>query len=68
MIKRRASIRRDTKETRIKLKLNIDGKGGSSIKTGIPFFDHMLVLFAKHSVIDLELLARAISKWMPIIR
>jgi len=55
MNKRRASVRRDTKETRIQLKLNVDGKGKSSIKTGIPFFDHMLVLFAKHAVVDLEL-------------
>jgi imidazoleglycerol-phosphate dehydratase len=55
MNKRRASVRRDTKETRIQLKLNIDGKGKSSIKTSIPFFDHMLVLFAKHAVVDLEL-------------
>jgi imidazoleglycerol-phosphate dehydratase len=52
---RRASIRRVTKETRIEVKLNIDGKGKSAIKTGIPFFDHMLVLFAKHAVIDLSL-------------
>jgi imidazoleglycerol-phosphate dehydratase len=52
---RRAAIRRDTKETRISLKLKIDGKGKSSIKTGVPFFDHMLTLFAKHSVCDLEL-------------
>jgi imidazoleglycerol-phosphate dehydratase len=55
MNKRRASVRRDTKETRIQLKLNVDGKGKSFIKTGIPFFDHMLVLFAKHAVVDLEL-------------
>src|SRR6478672_3620104 len=52
---RQAAIRRDTKETRISLKLKIDGKGKSSIKTGVPFFDHMLTLFAKHSVCDLEL-------------
>jgi imidazoleglycerol-phosphate dehydratase len=52
---RRAAIRRATKETRIELKLNLDGKGVSSIKTGIPFFDHMLTLFAKHAVLDLTL-------------
>ena len=52
---RRAAIRRDTKETRIRLSLNIDGKGKSSIETGVPFFDHMLTLFSKHSVCDLKL-------------
>ena len=52
---RRAEVRRATKETRIAVKLNIDGPGKSSIQTGIPFFDHMLTLFAKHGVLDLEL-------------
>src|SRR6187455_834365 len=52
---RQAQIKRSTKETRIELKLVIDGKGKSSIKTGVPFFDHMLTLFAKHGVVDLEL-------------
>lgn len=55
MKKRVAQIKRDTKETRISLRLNIDGTGKSSIKTGIPFFDHMLTLFAKHSTTDLIL-------------
>lgn len=52
---RTARIERDTRETQIRLKLNIDGKGKSSIKTGIPFFDHMLTLLAKHSTMDIEL-------------
>src|SRR5258706_2016717 len=52
---RRAAIRRLTQETRIEVKLLIDGTGKSSIKTGIPFFDHMLTLFAKHAVMDLTL-------------
>jgi imidazoleglycerol-phosphate dehydratase len=52
---RTAHIKRDTKETRIALKLLIDGTGRSSIKTGVPFFDHMLTLFAKHAVVDLTL-------------
>jgi len=52
---RRAQIKRETKETRISLGLNIDGAGRAKISTGIPFFDHMLTLFAKHSVMDLEL-------------
>jgi imidazoleglycerol-phosphate dehydratase len=52
---RQAKIERNTKETRIAICLNLDGKGKSSVKTGIPFFDHMLALFAKHAVVDLEL-------------
>jgi imidazoleglycerol-phosphate dehydratase len=52
---RRAQLSRITKETRITVKLQIDGSGKSSIQTGIPFFDHMLTLFAKHAVVDLVL-------------
>jgi imidazoleglycerol-phosphate dehydratase len=52
---RSAQINRATKETRIAIKLKIDGSGKSSIRTGIPFFDHMLTLFAKHAVVDLRL-------------
>jgi len=52
---RSAQLRRATKETQIALKLVIDGRGKSSIKTGVPFFDHMLTLFAKHAVMDLTL-------------
>src|SRR5258707_8665426 len=55
---RRARIDRKTAETRIAVKLNIDGSGRSSIRTGIPFFDHMLTLFAKHAVMDLELMCQ----------
>ena len=55
MHKRHALIRRDTNETRIRLKLEIDGAGKSSIRTGIPFFDHMLMLLAKHAVLALTL-------------
>ena len=52
---RQAQVRRKTNETSIALKLNLDGQGRSSVKTGIPFFDHMLTLFAKHAVVDLTL-------------
>jgi imidazoleglycerol-phosphate dehydratase len=52
---RRAIIRRSTKETRIEINLTVDGRGISTIRTGIPFFDHMLTLFAKHAVINLTL-------------
>ena len=55
MKQRRAVIKRYTKETRINLTLNLDGTGQASIKTGVPFFDHMLTLFAKHAVMDLKL-------------
>lgn len=55
MKRRQARVRRETKETRIEVDLAIDGSGKSSIKTGIPFFDHMLTLFAKHAVVDLKL-------------
>ena len=51
-------MRRDTKETRVVVKLTLDGTGKSAIKTGIPFFDHMLTLFAKHAVVDLTLKCR----------
>ena len=55
---RRAEINRTTKETRIVVKLQIDGSGKSSIGTGISFLDHMLTLFAKHAVVDLVLRCR----------
>jgi imidazoleglycerol-phosphate dehydratase len=55
MKRRHALIQRQTTETRVKLALNIDGSGRASIHSGIPFFDHMLTLFAKHSVSDLQL-------------
>src|SRR2546422_10129768 len=55
MKSRKARVRRETKETKIQVELTIDGKGKSSIQTGIPFFDHMLTLFAKHAVVDLKL-------------
>ena len=54
MAQRRAALQRDTAETKIKLELNLDGTGKSKIRTGIPFFDHMLTLFAKHSVISID--------------
>jgi imidazoleglycerol-phosphate dehydratase len=58
MAKRTSVIKRKTGETSISLSLNIDGKGKSSVNTGIPFFDHMLTLFAKHGLFDLKLTAK----------
>ncbi len=55
MKRRQAQLKRETKETRITVKLDLDGQGHSSVKTGIPFFDHMLTLFAKHATVDLSL-------------
>lgn len=49
-----ASIKRDTKETKISLTLNLDGSGKSDIHTGIGFFDHMLDGFARHGFFDLS--------------
>ena len=54
---RTAKLTRNTKETRIQAELNIDGSGESSIDTGIPFFDHMLTLFARHGLFDLTVKA-----------
>lgn len=58
MKKRHAEIKRKTKETEVSLKLNLDGCGMHSIKTGIPFFDHMLSLLAHHGAIDLSIKAQ----------
>jgi imidazoleglycerol-phosphate dehydratase len=53
-----ATIKRKTAETDITLTLAIDGQGTSNISTGVPFFDHMLTLFAKHGLFDLHLDAK----------
>lgn len=55
---RKSNIERKTKETDIKLALNIDGTGSSGIDTGIPFIDHMLTLMAAHGFMDIQLSAR----------
>src|SRR5688572_16564897 len=55
MRKRLSAIKRATKETQIDLQLKIDGVGKSDVQTGVGFFDHMLTLFAKHAVVDLQL-------------
>ncbi len=52
---RRATLTRNTHETKIALALNIDGKGRYEVSTGIRFFDHMLELFARHGGFDLAL-------------
>jgi imidazoleglycerol-phosphate dehydratase len=55
MKKRQATIQRVTAETRIAATLILDGMGKASVRTGVPFFDHMLTLFAKHATMDLKL-------------
>lgn len=55
---RQAKINRKTKETDIKVKLDIDGSGRSKVNTGIPFMDHMFTLMAAHGFIDLEITAK----------
>ena len=51
---RKATISRTTKETDVRVELNLDGSGSGKVQTGVPFLDHMLLLFAKHGIFDLE--------------
>ena len=53
-----ATVKRKTAETDITLTLTVDGQGKSTISTGIPFLDHMLTLFAKHGLFDLQVEAK----------
>jgi imidazoleglycerol-phosphate dehydratase len=54
---RQAEVRRDTAETRIRVRLNLDGTGQQQLATGVPFLDHMLDQIARHGLIDLEVQA-----------
>jgi imidazoleglycerol-phosphate dehydratase len=56
-MKRQATVNRKTKEVKCSITLNIDGSGKFDIKTGIPFFNHMLEQFAKHGYFDLKIKA-----------
>ena len=58
MSARTASVERNTNETQIAVQLNLDGKGDASLKTGLPFFEHMLDQVARHGMLDLVIDAR----------
>lgn len=55
---RRAAIERKTSETEVHVDLEIDGTGRYAVETGVPFFDHMLSVFARHGLLDLDVRAR----------
>ncbi|MBI2311758.1 MAG: imidazoleglycerol-phosphate dehydratase HisB [Betaproteobacteria bacterium] len=55
---REAKVSRDTLETRISVKLNLDGAGNAKLATGVPFLDHMLDQVARHGLLDLEVSAK----------
>ena len=55
---RTAEIERNTKETQIRVRLNLDGKGVTKLATGIPFLEHMLDQVARHGMLDLEVSAK----------
>jgi len=55
---RSAEVRRDTKETQIRVRVNLDGAGAAKLATGIPFLEHMLDQLARHGMIDLEVEAK----------
>lgn len=63
---REASAERNTKETEIKLKINLDGTGYSDIETGVGFFDHMLDGFTRHGLFDLSVRVHGDLQWMII--
>ncbi len=58
MAARTASVERNTRETQIRVSLNLDGSGASRFETGIPFLDHMLDQVARHGLIDLDIVAK----------
>jgi len=61
MKSRTARINRKTKETEVLVEVNLDGKGKVSIKTGLPFLDHLLTSLSKHAMLDLKLNAKSLD-------
>ena len=59
---RKSRVERTTKETVVKVELNIDGKGKTSVETTIPFLDHLVSTIAKHSMMDLKIVAKSKDK------
>ncbi len=59
MAPRKASIKRNTKETSVSVSVNLDGTGKTSIKTGINFLDHLIISFGKHGMMDLKVDAKS---------
>lgn len=59
MTPRKASIKRNTKETSVSVTVNLDGSGKTSIKTGINFLDHLIVSLGKHGMMDLKVDAKS---------
>ena len=59
MTPRKASIKRNTKETSVTVSVNLDGSGKTSIKTGINFLDHLIISFGKHGMMDLKVDAKS---------
>jgi imidazoleglycerol-phosphate dehydratase len=59
MAARKSSIKRETKETSVSIQTNLDGSGKISVKTGIDFFDHLIISFATHSMLDLTVKAKS---------
>lgn len=59
MVTRKATIKRNTKETSVQVSVNVDGMGKTSIKTGINFLDHLMVSFGKHGMMDLKINAKS---------
>ena len=58
MQERKATVKRETKETRIELSVNLDGRGSAKLDTGIPFLEHMLDQVARHGMVDLSIKAK----------
>ncbi len=58
MTDRRASVKRDTLETKIEVSINLDGSGQAKLDSGIPFLDHMMDQIARHGLVDLEVSAK----------